>query len=98
MVAEGMEEVNEELVMDLSKQIYELAAEFGPTDRFFGDLTTDNVGAFDDAFNNPYWFQQMMSRYGMNFLGGFLGGGIFYAKEKFDGKDFKRDTTEDTLI
>jgi hypothetical protein len=40
----------------------------------------------------------MMARYGMNFLGGFLGGGIFYGKERFEGRNQKRDESEDSLI
>lgn len=97
-VGEGLEEVSEEVATDLSKQLYELAASWDVTDKFFGDLTTDNVGAFDDAFNNPDWLKQMLARYGMNFLGGFMGGGIFYAKERFTRKDWKRDTSNDDLI
>lgn len=97
-VGEGLEEVSEEVATDLSKQLYELAASWDVTDKLFGDLTTDNVGAFDDAFNNPDWLKQMLARYGMNFLGGFMGGGIFYAKERFTRKDWKRDTSNDDLI
>lgn len=97
-VGEGLEEVSEEVTTDLSKQLYELAASWDVTDKLFGDLTTENVGAFDDAFNNPDWLKQMLARYGMNFLGGFMGGGIFYAKERFTRKDWKRDTSNDDLI
>lgn len=97
-VGEGLEEVSEEVATDLSKQLYELAASWDVTDKLFGDLTTENVGAFDDAFNNPDWLKQMLARYGMNFLGGFMGGGIFYAKERFARKDWKRDTSNDDLI
>lgn len=97
-VGEGLEEVSEEVATDLSKQLYELAASWNVTDKLFGDLTTENVGAFDDAFNNPDWLKQMLARYGMNFLGGFMGGGIFYAKERFTRKDWKRDTSNDDLI
>ena len=34
----------------------------------------------------------------MYFLGGFMGCGIFYSKERFTRKDWKRDTSNDDLI
>nr|DAG88839.1 MAG TPA: hypothetical protein [Crassvirales sp.] len=33
----------------------------------------------------------------MSFLGGALGGGIFYAKEAFDGNSYKRDKSNEEL-
>lgn len=98
-VGEGMEEVSEELCADMSKQIYEWAAQWKPTDTLFGDLTTENVGAFDNAFDNPLWLQQMTARYGMNFLGGVMGGGLFYGVERWKKRNEpKRDTTQDNLV
>lgn len=78
-VAEGIEEVSEEVVADLSKQIYEFGRDLG------FDTTTDNVEAFDDIVNDPTKIKNLLARYGMNFLGGVIGGGIFYAKENFLG-------------
>lgn len=98
-VGEGMEEVSEELCADMSKQIYEWAAQWKPTDALFRDLTTENVGAFDNAFDNPLWLQQMTARYGMNFLGGVMGGGLFYGVERWKKRNQpKRDTTQDNLV
>lgn len=60
-VGEGLEEVSEELVADLSKSLGELAGEFGITSQ------TD-YGAWDNLFE----------RYTMSFLGGAVGGAMFY--------------------
>ena len=97
-VGEGLEEVSEELATDLSKQMYELAASWSTTDKLLNDLTTDNVGAFNDPGNNKDWFKELFARYSINFLGGFMGGGIFYGKERFDRGDWHRDTSHDSLI
>ena len=75
-LGEGLEEVSEEIISDVSKQIYELAGQFG------FDTTSKDVGAWDDA----------LERYSMSFIGGAIGGGIFYGKEALiDGKSYKRD-------
>lgn len=97
-VGEGLEEVSEELSTDLSKQLYELAASWQPTDKLLNDLTTDNVGAFNDPGNNKDWIKDLFARYSINFLGGLMGGGIFYMKGVFDKGNFSRDTSHDNLI
>lgn len=75
-VGEGLEEVSEELISDVAKEIYQLAGQFG------FDTTLKDIGAWDNA----------LERYTMSFLGGAIGGGIFYGKEAFvDGKSYKRD-------
>ena len=78
---EGLEEVGEELVTDTAKSIYQLAGFLG------ADTSTANVGAWDNA----------LERYSMSFLGGALGGGIFYAKEAFNGASYKRDKSNEEL-
>lgn len=80
-VGEGLEEVSEELVTDTAKSIYQLAGSLGV------DTSTSNVGAWDNA----------LERYSMSFLGGTLGGGIFYAKEAFNGASYKRDKSNEEL-
>ena len=80
-VGEGLEEVSEELVTDTAKSIYQLAGFLG------ADTSTSNVGAWDNA----------LERYSMSFLGGTLGGGIFYAKEAFNGASYKRDKSNEEL-
>lgn len=78
---EGLEEVSEELVTDTAKSIYQLAGFLG------ADTSTSDVGAWDNA----------LERYSMSFLGGALGGGVFYAKEAFDGASYKRDKSNEEL-
>ena len=79
---EGLEEVSEELISDVSKQIYELAGQFG------FDTTAKDIGAWDNA----------LERYSMSFIGGALGGGIFYGKEALiDGKSYKNDIKNQEL-
>lgn len=74
---EGLEEVSEELISDVAKEIYQLAGQFG------FDTTLKDIGAWDNA----------LERYTMSFLGGAIGGGIFYGKEALiDGKSYKRDS------
>lgn len=75
-LGEGLEEVSEELITDVSKSMYELAGHFG------ADTTLKDVGAWENA----------LERYTMSFLGGAIGGGIFYGREAlFDGKSYKQD-------
>lgn len=81
-IGEGLEEVSEELVTDLSKQIYELAGDLG------FDTSTRDVGAWDN------W----QARYGMSFLGGTLGGGLFYGIDVYQNGKFQIDRTQDELI
>lgn len=97
--AEGLEEVSEELAADISKQLYELAADIKPVDEFFGDLTTDNINAFDNIWQDPEkGLKTLGARYGMNFFGGFLGGGIFYGVDAFNGNGLVRNKNNDKLI
>ena len=82
MIGEGVEEVSEEVVTDTAKSIYELAGKLG------ADTSVKDVGAWDNAFE----------RYAMNFLGGAIGGGIFYGKEVWDKGTFKVTKSDDELI
>lgn len=76
-VGEGLEEVSEELISDVAREIYQLSGQFG------FDTTLKDIGAWDNA----------LERYTMSFLGGAIGGGIFYGKEALiDGKSYKRDS------
>lgn len=81
MIGEGLEEVSEELVADMSKQLYELAGAFGV------DTSVKDIGAWDNAFE----------RYTMNFLGGAIGGGVFYGKEVWDGKKFHKPKLDEDI-
>lgn len=81
-IGEGLEETSEELVADLSKQLYELAGDMG------FDTSTKDVGAWENA----------LPRYGMSFFGGMLGGGLFYGVDVVQNGRFKRDTSQDELI
>lgn len=86
-IGEGLEEVSEELVTDISKATYEMLHNFGIT-------TQANVGAFnyDPNLNGEgkggYNIAQLLSRYGMSFIGGTLGGGMFYGVGVLQGKNF----------
>lgn len=62
-IGEGLEEVSEELVTDISKSLYEIAADFGYT-------SAQDVGAWDNA-NERY----LMSFFG-GAIGGAMFGGI----------------------
>lgn len=85
-IGEGLEEVSEELVTDLSKQLYELAGEFSPN--FINRSRITDVGAWENA----------KERYLMSLLGGTIGGGLFYGVDVFQRGSFKRDTSQDELI
>ena len=86
-IGEGLEEVSEELVTDMSKATYEMLHNFGIT-------TQANVGAFnyDQNLNGEgkggYNIAQLLSRYGMSFIGGTLGGGMFYGVGVLQGNNF----------
>lgn len=98
-MGEGLEEVSEEVMADVSKQLYELAHDIKPIDNLFGNLTTNNINAFDNIGEDPAKaLKSLAARYGMNFFGGFLGGGIFYGVERFQSKDWKRNTDRDNLV
>lgn len=63
-LGEGFEEVGEEFVTDISKQLYD----FGIYNYALGyDKTIKTAGAWENA----------LERYGMSLLGGFLGGGLY---------------------
>lgn len=81
-LGEGLEEVGEEFVSDISKGLYELASDFG----------------FDTAVNNVGAFENWKERYGMSFLGGTLGGGLFYGVNVYQNGNFHIDQTQDELI
>ena len=81
-LGEGIEETAEELVTDMTKGLYELAGSLGM------DTGAKDVGAWDN----------MLERYGMSFLGGFLGGGIYYGKDILQNGKFQIDTTQDDYI
>lgn len=80
---EGTEEVAEELVTDTAKSIYQLAGALG------ANTSVKDIGAWDNAFD----------RYTMSFLGGAVGGGVFYAKESLQNiKSNKQDQEMAALI
>ena len=81
-IGEGLEEVSEELVTDISKSLGELAGKLGYASQ------TD-YGAFENPFE----------RYMMSFLGGYLGGGLFYGVDAYQRRnDPKIKEGEDELI
>lgn len=69
-IGEGLEETGEELMTDLSKSLYETLGVLGV------DTKSKDLGAWDNA----------LDRYGMSFLGGAAGGGLFYAKSAIKGE------------
>lgn len=73
---EALEEVSEEAVSDLSKGIYSL----------LGD-----IGMYEASVKNPIDWETAVERYGMSFIGGAVGGGLFYGVEKYNGYDRHRD-------
>ena len=85
-LGEGLEEVSEEIVTDLSKQLYQIAGEFSPN--FINTTGITNVGAWEN------WAE----RYTMSLFGGALGGGLFYGVDIVQNGKFHRDTTKDELI
>lgn len=79
-IGEGLEEVSEELVTDITKTIYEQLGNFGIT-------STNDIGAWENAGE----------RYLMSFLGGSLGGGIFYGVGMYNGQYPLHAADEDLL-
>lgn len=75
-LGEGLEEVSEELVTDLTKSTYSLLGDLGMYDKSVKD-----TGAFDN----------MLERYSMSLIGGAVGGGLFYGVEKYKGFNKTRD-------
>ena len=80
-VGEGTEEVAEELVTDTAKSIYELAGYLG------ANTSTKDIGAWDNAFD----------RYTMSFLGGAVGGGVFYTKEAFQNPNMRANKQDQEM-
>ena len=81
-IGEGLEEVSEEFVADLSKQIYELSGSLG------FDTTTRNVGAWENA----------LPRYGMSLFGGALGGAVFHGVHLVETGKAQQNQELDELI
>lgn len=81
-VGEGLEEVSEEAVADLFKQIYEFAGELGY------DTSTKDVGAWEN----------MLPRYGMSLFGGALGGAVFHGVELAGKQNSQQSQQLDELI
>lgn len=82
-VGEGTEEVAEEFITDTAKSLYQLAGVLG------ANTSIKDLGAWDNAFD----------RYTMSFLGGAVGGGVFYAKESLSNiKQNKQDQEMAALI
>lgn len=75
-LGEALEETGEELITDLSKYAYVV----------LGDL-----GLYDRSVENPIDFDTMGERYAMSFLGGALGGGLFFGINKYKTFDKTRD-------
>ena len=84
-MTEGLEEVSEELVTDMSKGMYSI----------LGDL-----GLYDKSVQNPIDWDTAMERYGMSFLGGAMGGGLFYGVELYQNNGFnpKQDADLVTFV
>lgn len=82
ILTEAIEETSEEIITDISRQLGEIAHNFGYVD-------TGELGAWDNA----------LSRYTMSFLGGAIGGGVFYGKEVWNNRGKTSDKVdEQTLI
>lgn len=77
-LGEGLEEVSEEFVSDISKQLYEWAGELG------ANTSIKDAGAWDN----------MLERYAMSFFGGAIGGYTFYGVGKFNEAKEKAKTTQ----
>lgn len=84
---EGLEEVTEEVVTDMTKEMYQIAGQLGV------NTSTKNVGAFNNGDINA-----IAQRYFMNFLGGFMGGGIFYTTGKFKNAKVNNKTDLNEMI
>lgn len=85
-VGEGIEETAEELVTDLTKQLYEIAGQFAPN--IINQSGITDVGAWDN----------MAARYGMSFFGGAIGGGLFYGVDAIKKGKFTRDQSKEELL
>ena len=84
-LGEGLEEVSEEIVADVSKQLYQWGGDLGI-------FTTNDVDAFNGLFTDrPTDWKGLGERYALNFIGGFVGGGIFGGVEKFQRGKITKD-------
>jgi hypothetical protein len=81
-LGEGIEEVAEEVVTDSTKAIYSI----------LGDM-----GLYTPSVENPIDTEGAFDRYTMSLLGGFLGGGLFYAKEAIQGNVPKTRTDREMI-
>lgn len=97
-ISEGLEEVGEELASDISKQLFTWASEIKPVSNLFGGLTQADLKPFDNIGSDPNGMVSLIQRYGMNFAGGVLGGGLFYGVDYFKGNITKRNPDKDQLI
>lgn len=80
-LGEGLEEVSEEIVSDISKTLGELAGQLG----YFSQ---NNYGSWDNA----------VDRYLMSFLGGSLGGGMFYGVDVIRNRNSQTKDLQTDLI
>lgn len=82
ILTEAIEETSEEIITDISRQLGEIAHNFGYVD-------TGELGAWENA----------LARYTMSFLGGAIGGGVFYGKEVWQNRGkVANKVDEQTLI
>lgn len=81
-MGEGLEEMSEELVVDLSKATFNWAQEMGYT------KSKQKLDAWENA----------AERYGMNFFGGALGGAIFYGVDIAQNRKATNEQTNQELI
>lgn len=81
-IGEGLEEMSEELVVDLSKATFNWAQEMGYT------KSKQKLDAWENA----------AERYGMNFFGGALGGAIFYGVDIAQNRKATNEQTNQELI
>lgn len=84
-LGEGLEEVSEEIVADVSKQLYQWGGDLGM-------FITNDVDAFNGLFTDrPTDWKGLGERYALNFIGGFVGGGIFGGVKKFQRGKVTKD-------
>lgn len=72
-IGEGIEEVSEELLADVSKGIFNTVKWLRGND----DIRLDSFGfRWDDKGNREWSGKELFDRYGMSLVGGFVGGGL----------------------
>ena len=74
-IAETVEEISEEAMMDVTKGSFDALAHFG----FLGD---NNKQASFNTIDNTF-SKEGLIRYAQNALGGFVGGGLFHLQEHY---------------